>query len=465
MGTTTISGSQVMVTKENQLTNEAVTLYFDTIYYTDSGWEIKNQLFYDAYDNMNENLYGFAQFHDSWVIEDKLVFANEYEFDSMLASVQVSPSIRHVDFEHGDDFHDEYFDRMDLSVGSTARDKVLLATQTGTGFDNYNVGNYTDYGLAALGDFTWDNGLSVLLGLRYDYLDMESSSKLELLNDPSGMLESASDTDGGVSWTSSISYKTQWGLIPYATASQQTTVVAGQGSELTAQSIADGTALSSSEMTEFGIKGSLLEDSLYFALGFFSQERTDYSSQNVVTNNTTKSEGTEFELRWVVTDQLVVNANYTQLEVFNLTAAQNGVQYGRIASADLPNIPGALIYGGVAEMMNTLENNPEAKKAGMPEHIYSLTATYDFQNGVAANVSVVDVDSTYSGFTRQVKLPGYTLVNAGVVYNHEDWTFSVNVKNLTDETYFRANFPDLFGNGIVLPELPRNYTAKVSYKF
>jgi iron complex outermembrane receptor protein len=52
-----------------------------------------------------------------------------------------------------------------------------------------------------------------------------------------------------------------------------------------------------------------------------------------------------------------------------------------------------------------------------------------------------------------------------VSYTTDTWSASVNIKNLTDETYFRANFPDLFGAQIVLPELPRHFQAKVSYKF
>jgi iron complex outermembrane receptor protein len=64
-----------------------------------------------------------------------------------------------------------------------------------------------------------------------------------------------------------------------------------------------------------------------------------------------------------------------------------------------------------------------------------------------------------------VTLPAYTLVNAGVFYDAETWTASLSIKNLTDEDYFRANFPDLFGAQIVLPELPRHYQAKFSYKF
>ena len=64
-----------------------------------------------------------------------------------------------------------------------------------------------------------------------------------------------------------------------------------------------------------------------------------------------------------------------------------------------------------------------------------------------------------------VTLPAYTLVNAGLSYQDENFGVNLTVKNLTDETYYRANFPDLFGSQIVLPELPRHFNVKFSYKF
>jgi iron complex outermembrane receptor protein len=64
-----------------------------------------------------------------------------------------------------------------------------------------------------------------------------------------------------------------------------------------------------------------------------------------------------------------------------------------------------------------------------------------------------------------VTLPFYTFLNAGVFYEIDDWTISLNAKNLTNEKYFRANLPDTFGAQIVLSELPRHYQAKISYKF
>jgi len=64
-----------------------------------------------------------------------------------------------------------------------------------------------------------------------------------------------------------------------------------------------------------------------------------------------------------------------------------------------------------------------------------------------------------------VKLPSYTLLNLGIIYETESWTFSLTGKNLADERYFRSNFPNLFGGAIVLPELPRNYQASVAFHF
>lgn len=474
-GTTTLKGNQVLVAPDDTLQNEVTTLFFDLIYYTDSGWEIKNQMFYEGYENLNENAYGFSQFHDSWVFEDKLIFANEYETNSMIAQVQFSPSIRYTDFVHGDDFANEYFDRRDLTGPSTALDRRLLATREGQNFDNYDVGNYLDLGVALMTDITWDFGLNIVLGVRYDSVDIESKTVGEKINvrtrifDPDPVPAEdveASDTVDGVSWNTSISYKTPIGLIPYFTAAEQTTIVAGQGAEIGVGQLLSDSAFAASELTEYGVKGSFLDDTLYFALSVYDQERTDFSAQNVVTNNTTVNEGVEVELRWVVNDNLLLTAGYTNSTVENLTAQDGGFQFSFFGAEDIPGIDPSLLYGGSAiGFIQLSESNPTARKAGVPENIYSLTATYDFQNGYAANVSVVDADSTTSGFSNAVELPAYTLVNAGLSYQAEDWSVNLTVKNLTDERYFRSNFPDLFGSQIVLPELPRHWNAKFSYKF
>ena len=90
VGTTTLGRNQVLVAADDVLQNTVQTLYFDAIYYSDNGWEIKNQFFYEDYENLNENAYGFSQFHNSSVVENKLIFSTEYETNSLLAQFQVS---------------------------------------------------------------------------------------------------------------------------------------------------------------------------------------------------------------------------------------------------------------------------------------------------------------------------------------------------------------------------------------
>lgn len=473
-GTTTLSRSSVLADPNDELDNQILTLYFDAIYTTDTGLEIKNQMFYEKLTNNNENVYGFSQGGETWVFEDKLVFSYEFEAGGVQSNLQFSPSVRHTDFERGNDFINEYFDRRDLSQSAAERDpsldKRLLSTQIDDDYSDYRFGDYTMWGLAFLGDFVWDNGLNITLGLRQDYIDMSSSSDLTrllfpdpdlLAANPDGTVE-YKDTDNITSWTVSVSWDTPVGLIPYATISEQSTVIADQMGDLPEGLVQTGSATDVSDLWEVGVKGSYLDDSLFFALSYYEQERTDFSAQAIVTNASTETKGIEAELRWVVTPQLVVTAAWTNVEITMVSSVENGNLFSFFGADDIPQVDPALVYGG--QVIGLIPAG-DGRKQGIPENIYSATATYDFQNGVAINASIIDVDSTFSGFSKSVELPAYTLVNAGVSWEFENWKLSLSGKNLTDEEYFRSNFPNLFGGQIVLPELPRHWVAKVGYRF
>ena len=475
VGTAILDPKTTLIGAEDHLENQVATLYFDVIIDTDAGWEVKNQLFYESYENVNENAYGFSQFHETYVIEEKLVLSKTYTFDSLVASVQLSPSIRFTDFEHGDDYTNEYFGRRDLTGPSTALDARLLATSIDDDYTEYYIGEYTDIGLAFLTDLSWENGLSLLIGARHDRLDMESRQPADKLllassnnfcTDGSCIDLAAEDDVSGNSWTVSLSYEiANTGIIPYVTVSEQATVIAGQGAELTVSNVASGGAFDSSELTEFGVKGELLEDGrLYFSLSHYEQERTDFSAQSIVTNQAVKTEGTEFELRWAVNDALFVGATYTNVEALNLASIDDGSRFSFYGAEDLQAIDPALLFGGqIGGPVNVAASG--GRRAGMPENIYTVYGTYLFDNGVSVSASVTDVDSVASGFSNSITLPAYTLVNMTLGYETESWKFSLTGKNLTDERYFRSNFPNLFGSTIVLPELPRHFIAKAQYSF
>jgi len=470
VGTTTLSGDQVLVSEEDTLESEVLTLYFDYIYEFDSGLSITNKSFFESYRNLSENVYGFSQFGDSWVFENQLVFAYDWELDGAAIALQLSPQIRHTDFERGNDFSNEYFDRRDISQPSTARDKRLLATQLGRDFTDYYLGEYTDYGLALLADVNFDFGLNILAGGRVDYFDVTSRTNYDLwlprdLPDP-GTPSKASDTESGESWTVSVSYELPFGVTPYVTFSEQLVVLADQMADISIDNVLTSNALQGSELDEYGIKGSFLDGRLYAAFSYYEQIRTDFSAQAIVTNQTTETEGFELEARWVVTDNITLTAAFTEVEVQNLTTLDGGLNFSFLGAEDLPGIDPSLFYGGVVNGLPRADlNNPDAIRAGIPENIFSFTGTYDFENGWAVSGTIIDVEETFSGYTQQVELPSYTLINAGLSYNTDKWGISITGKNLTDEEYFRANFPNLFGGTIVLPELPRHYQASVVFKF
>ena len=477
IGQAILDGSQVLVGPDDFHATDVVTLYFDVILRpVDRSWEWTNQLFYEAYDNLNQVAYGFSQFHDTWVIEDRLVAANSWRTDDATVSVQLSPSLRYTTFAHGDDYTNEYFDRRDLTRPAGPLDTRLLATQIDDDYTEYYIGDYLDLGLAALADVNWDNGFSALAGIRHDSIDMDSRQPVEKLllasannfcapPDPSCVRTEASDRFDGLSWTLSVSYDSRSGLIPYATVSRQSTVIAGQAAEITTDNIASGGAFDTSRLREIGLKGSLLSNSLYFALSLYEQQRTDFSAQATVTNQASRTKGAEFEMRWVASEKLLFTLGYSDMEVINLNTLEAGSRFSFIGADDVPGIPPESIYGGALAGSVTRPGPSGARRAGVPRNIASLTATYDFGNGIAISGSAVDVDAVPSGFSNSVTLPAYTLVNASVVFEKGNWTVSAAAKNLTDERYFRANFPNLFGGVVVLPELPRNYQARVRYRW
>lgn len=464
VGTTKLSRKNTLTAEDDKLDNIARTGYLDLIFDGGNDLEIKNQLFYDGYAHDSENQYGFSQFHNSYVIEDRIVVSKKFKNEAGTFSFQISPSIRYTNFEHADDFNYEYFNRVDLSVGYNALSDRLLSTECNCNYTSANVGHYTDYGLAGLADFDFDFGLDVTLGARYDHIEVTTADIAAILEDPSGA-GSAKTSKGGWSWSASANYELPFGIIPYVTISRQSTVVAGQGAEITTADALSGAFISASKLYEGGVKGSFLDSRLYAALSVYKQTRVDRNSQAIVTNQAVETKGIEAEIRWSVDRHFLISANYTKTKVENLTAIGDGVLFSFFGAEDLKGINPALFWGGQPIGLVPIPDGNASRRAGIPEDLYSATATYSFDNGLALAGSISRVPAVFSGQSQVVKLPAYTLVDLSASFKTGPWLFRAVVKNATNASYFRANFTELFGATIALPERPRNWQASVVYKF
>ncbi len=474
-GTTKLKGSQVLTQEDDRLESKVVTLYFDFIHDFSDSFKVVNKTFYESLDNINENAYGFSQFADTYAIEDQLNFSYSWAGnDYIKAAYQAGASVRYQDFEHGDNFDFEYFDRRDITKPGSPIDRRTMSTRHGAEIEpwsSHTIGNYLDTGVAALADYSFFKSVHLLLGGRWDWVSVDSTA-CSVNTTACGGTKVSGDEDKP-SWTISLSYDVPViGLTPYLTRASQSTLIAGQGGQVDPANVAAGTALAKSSLTEIGVKGSYLHDRLFLSLDHFKQQRTDLNSQDTVTNNTTESKGWEFEFRGVVTNNLAITGAYTHLNIYNLSALQNGFQFGFAGGSDLPEgVDPALIYGGVVNGVTFVGtgNNTSARKAGIPEDLISLNFIYNFSagplKGLTSTIGVTHASSTFSGFSQAVELPSYTLLNIGLNYETKHWKLGLTGKNLTDEKYFRSNFPDLFGSTVVLPQLPINWLATVAYRF
>ena len=69
--------------------------------------------------------------------------------------------------------------------------------------------------------------------------------------------------------------------------------------------------------------------------------------KSIVTNQSTETKGGEIEVRWVVTEQLVMTFGYSNIEVINLeTVNDNGGRFSFVGAQDVPNLPAGALYGG-----------------------------------------------------------------------------------------------------------------------
>jgi iron complex outermembrane receptor protein len=243
-------------------------------------------------------------------------------------------------------------------------------------------------------------------------------------------------------------------------------VIAGQGSEIAAADAVGGTFITASRLYEGGIKGSFLGNKLYAALSVYRQERVDHNIQSSTVNQSVQTNGLEAEVRWSVDRHLLLTGAYTRTKVYNLTFFDAGSTFSFFGIQDLINVTNPTLFlGGQPGGLVPIPDKEASRRQGIPTNLVSGTATYAFDNGIALSASVVKVDSVFSGQSRVVRLPAYTLVDLGASYKTGPFLFRVVVKNATNATYYRANFTELFGSTIVLPEKPRSFQATVSYKF
>ncbi|GGA73081.1 TonB-dependent receptor [Neiella marina] len=481
VGTAKIDHETIFIDTIDYADSDVLTLYLDFITEFDNGMTWKNQFFMDYMDHEKFQSWGFtADYPDAKVYELRSSLTFEYELGGASTENIVGFSVRKDDLDLNHAWYDETFDTRDLTVGPTPDDRFDWAVsdpylEDGTLRRNFNeeqVSENINSGVFFLSDITMGQ-FSLLVGARYDYYDIEAYEEARdllgaLIVDADGdnKADVKSDTDSTVSYNISLSYNSDFGLVPYVTYAESNSLSTNQLGGVIAATVDNGEWLQESELFEAGLKYSGFDGRLYTAVAYFDQEKT-YRDGQTAALVAVYSDGVEFEARAVVTDNWSVTATATHIDTTEVSdgalAVLNGADFAIQNGMEPWEVYGGRFAGSRSTFLGT---GAEVDRGGLPDNTASLYANYVQELGdgrVTGSLGFSWVDSTYTDIFKTVELPSYSVWTSSVGYITDSYELLLSVNNLLDEDYYTS--ADLFDSVVVKPSEGRTFSATFGYKF
>ncbi len=436
---------------------DALTGFFDITKTFSPDVTLKNQSFYDSMNHTKYSSYGFTADYVDVVFENKTTL--HYKFEPSTHTVVDNLFGASYRYTSGDERESrgrgyQVLDRRDLSYGATGNDRFEGA-YTGTGNVPYNwrqIGTSSDLGVFALVDTTFAEKLSLILSARWDEYRATTNG-----TDLGAVFAKVSGSDSAVTYNASLSYKAANGLTPYLTYAKSSYLELGQGGMIDRLNLAGGTWLQKSDITEAGVKGSLLEKKLYATLAYYEQKKTAFNSQ-AGTFDSYKSKGTELEVRYAPSKRL----SFTAAATWQKTTLLNSPFFLGVTPSYLGLDP-AKSYGGRFVAVGALIGVPSNLETPTPRQVFSIGSTYTAPSGFGASLGGSYVSSMFAGYLQQIRLPAYFVTRAALFYNKGPWSVRVNGNNVLNEKYYTPQF--LFWDTFISPSQGPTVELTVSYKW
>ena len=422
---------------------------------------LRLQLFTDTLANDRFVSYGYPAATRAEVAEARL----RYDFDRTLGPITAHTTAgMGWRFVHGvskQSFNSGVIalDRRDISQGPAANDIIDSPYNSdppgsvGLGWENDTQSNISDLGLFGLSDLGWDR-LHLLLGGRYDDYAVRSRDDGVLpYAPPSGK------ADGGrFTWSASLSWHDDSGLMPYLTHARSASLETGQAGEVPTTLLVAGGWVSVSTLDEAGVKYAA--DGVEASLSLYRQARTQLSQLGGVQVSGTRGEGVELELRWLLNDHLSATLAASLGHIFE--RGDHRVTY--IPARDVGVSPqdgfgGSYLTYDFAALKGTANYDDTL----VPHAVVSPWLTYTGQGWGAA------LGATYVGEAAQtvpdpVVFPAHVTANLSAFVAHGAWRATLNLDNVTDARFFTPD-ADTYANLSALPGLGRRWRLSLSRSF
>jgi hypothetical protein len=226
----------------------------------------------------------------------------------------------------------------------------------------------------------------------------------------------------------------------------------------------------SSELYEFGVKASLLKDTLFLNAAVFSQTRNLPQQGGSVLKD--KAEGFEFEADYQPSRNFYVSAGYSYLNSFIYVPRGGAYLANQEYPVNWPQQNGVL-YGGPAGSVavDTGYFAPEGayRQPGAPTHLFNFLARYEIPTSIGTFGTVLGVNVTgpyfldYNGY---IVVPWQYEMDLSFLYKTKDDRFEARLAllNLTNQKNWSPPSA-LEGNDSVVADWPFHIEATITFKF
>jgi outer membrane receptor protein involved in Fe transport len=464
---------------ERELEADFVTAYFDLIDDANPDRTFKNQLFFDSMDQYKVSDQPFSQLQDVLVIEDKATLTRRLKRGPGVdVKALFSANVRHVASD-GLTATGDYATHRGDAMAPLSTTPVFATALTnpevlddGWPWTARYATDSTELGVGALLDIDVDGRDNFIVGARLDRSYVENVDFAGTLNLSAGTAanpavfraaeERASAHETGASWSVSWSHRLPRNVRPYVTLADVSVALDENNNKYDNDVILDG-HIGRARLAEVGLKGSLLQDRLFFSTSVYEQRRVDADLEEDGTvldahATATLTRGWEGELRWGISPEWFVALYALHQETFFRPNAQANIMVDArtLGFQDIVDGAGnviypaeAFLYGGRAFLSLPPGMSAYDEKQGNPETQLGFLAEYEFGEGRGVTLSGNYFASAYSGRLRLVELPSAYVLNAGVYWRFRKLQLRYDVLNLLDERYFRARTGDTLGDSLV----------------
>jgi iron complex outermembrane receptor protein len=450
IGEATLSPRTVMVDSSDFLNTDVALVNIEH-----ASGNLVHGLYAEALDMDIETGIGFSNRVRSSVVE----YRASYGLSDLLGfSNTVTLAARYTDAENAIDFFNQFFDRRDLTVGATAADTMLLATQQqNPTFAQHYVSSSLNTGL------TWTLDANITESLKLD-----GSVRLNHLRAISkGLSDSASFTNARSEASEAIA-GFHIGLVQaigddtrlYASMAK-THSIGEEFSSVIVPDLYPDNIVGEAELMELGVKGNNASGSFRYRLAAFRQKNLAVNTQDAVVNSTIESEGFEFDFQLQLNDVHSVALNGSHNTV---TTLGRDSQFSYFGAADLPQIDDpSIFFGGTLSGLHTASR--AGQRAGIPKDRINLIYRIRPNSHWLGVINYAHVSEVFSGYSQALRLPDYGLLNAAITYASDAWQITASGRNLQDSRGFISNTPDIFGNVTVLPIEGRTFQLRIGGTF